>query len=49
MIMHGKHKQEINGYNAMRMIPSLKELMEDKNERFPGLIENLILKTSTSN
>lgn len=30
LVMHGRHKQEVNGYNAIKMLPSLKELIEGK-------------------
>lgn len=26
--MHGKHRQEFNGYNALKVLPFLKELMD---------------------
>jgi predicted GTPase len=49
--MNGRHKQEFNGFNACKVLPFLKELLVDndrKVEKFPGLMENLILKSSTS-
>jgi ribosome biogenesis GTPase A len=50
LIMNGKHKQEFNGLNASKFLPFLKDLIntERKEEKFPGLMENLILKTSIS-
>lgn len=51
MIMHGRRREEFNGFNAIKMLPFLKDLMIDdkrKTERFPGLVENMVLKTSTS-
>lgn len=50
LIMHGRQKQELNGFNAIKMLPFLKQLVdpEKKSERFPGLIENMALKVSTS-
>jgi hypothetical protein len=48
--MHGKQKQEFNGFNATKVVPFLKDLinLEKKEETFPGLLENLTLKASTS-
>ena len=49
--MNGRHKQEFNGFNACKVLPFLKELLVDndrKVEKFPGLMENFILKSSTS-
>jgi hypothetical protein len=50
MIMHGKKREEFNGFNAIKMLPFLKDLVHPvkKEERFPGLLENLVLKSSTS-
>ena len=50
LIMSGRHKQEFNGFNACKVLPFLKDLIDNdrKTERFPGLMENLILKSSTS-
>ena len=50
VIMHGKHRQEFNGFNAIKVLPFLKDLMdhERRSERFPGLLENLTLKSSIS-
>ncbi len=40
IIMHGKCRQEFNGYNALKALPFLKNLMdhERRAERFPGLL-----------
>ncbi len=48
--MHGNSQQELNGYNALQMVPFLKDLFDknEKKEKFPGLLENLFLKSSTS-
>jgi hypothetical protein len=48
--MNGRVKQEYNGFNALKVLPFLKDLidMDTRRERFPGLLENLILKSSTS-
>lgn len=50
MIMHGKRREEFNGYNALKLLPFLKDLVDprSKTERYPGLLENLVLKSSTS-
>ena len=50
VIMHGKSKQEFNGFNAIKVLPFLKDLYshDSRQERFPGLMENLVLKSSSS-
>lgn len=50
MIMHGRKREEFNGFNALNMLPFLKQLInpQTKTERFPGLLENMVLKSSTS-
>lgn len=50
LIMQGNRDTEINGYNAMHSLPFLKELYDEKNrqEKFPGLLENLQLKAVQS-
>ncbi len=51
IVMHGRKREELNGFNAAKTLPFLKDLYLDalnKTERFPGLLENLVLKTSPS-
>ena len=50
IIMQGNQKEELNGFNAVKMLPFLQELVDPvkKTERFPALLENMSLKTSTS-
>lgn len=49
--MQGNTDEEINGNNARQTLPFLKELYdkEKKEEKFPGFLENLFLKSCTSN
>ncbi|CDW79068.1 eh domain-containing protein 3 [Stylonychia lemnae] len=50
LIMQGNSQQEFNGMNAMQMLPFLRDLydVDSKKEKFPGLLENLFLKSSNS-
>lgn len=50
MIMHGASRQELSGYNVSKAVPFMKELYDRKTkvERFPGLLQNLSVKTSSS-
>ena len=50
LIMHGARRSELSGHNCTRHLPFLKELIDRKTkaERFPGLLNNLRIKTSTS-
>ena len=50
LVMHGSKKTELSGYNVMKMLPFMKDLYDKKTkkERFPGLLNNLSVKTSTS-
>ncbi len=48
--MHGNEREDFNGFNAVKMLPFLSELIgsDRKTEKFTGLLDNLSLKTSTS-
>jgi len=50
MVMHGQKQSELSGHNVMSQIPFMKELFDKKTktERFPGLLNNLTVRTSTS-
>ena len=50
LVMHGSKKTELSGYNIMKMLPFMKDLYDKKTkkEKFPGLLSNLSVKTSTS-
>ena len=50
MIMHGNYHTEISGHNIVKYIPFMSELVDNdtKEEKFPGLFNNLSVKTSTS-
>ena len=50
MVMHGAQQQELTGHNVVKMLPFMKELYdkETKKELFPGLLNNLTVKTCTS-
>ena len=50
LVMHGSKKTELSGYNVMKLLPFMKELYDknDKKEKFPGLLANMSVKTSTS-
>ena len=50
LVMHGNKKTELSGYNVMKHLPFMKELYDKqtKKERFPGLLNNLSVKTTTS-
>ena len=50
LVMHGRQNSELNGYNLMKQLPFMRDLYnkEAKQERFPGLLSSLSLKTSTS-
>ena len=50
MVMHGQKHSELSGYNTMRQLPFMKELYDKKTktERYPGLLQNLSVKTSPS-
>ena len=50
IIMHGSKETELAGYNVTKLHPFMKELYDKKTktERFPGLLSNLSVKTSTS-
>jgi hypothetical protein len=50
MVMHGSKHTELSGYNTMRQLPFMKALYDKKlkTERFPGLLQNLSVKTSPS-
>jgi hypothetical protein len=49
--MKGNTNGEFSGFNAMQILPFLKELYDTdkKVERFPGLLENVFLKSCNSN
>ena len=47
--MYGNKHAELRGHNIMHMIPFMKELRnEQKAEKFPGLLNNLSVKTVPS-
>ena len=48
--MQGNQPAEFNSHNAMHMLPFLKDLydQETKLEKFPGLLENLFIKSCVS-
>lgn len=50
MVMHGAFETELSGYNVKKELPFMEELYDKKTktERFPGLLNNLTVKTSTS-
>jgi len=50
LIMQGNEREDFSGHNAIKMLPFLGDLLnrERKTELFPGLLENMTLKTSTS-
>ena len=50
MIMHGSFQTELSGHNVKKELPFMEELYDKKTktERFPGLLNNLSVKTSTS-
>ena len=50
MIMHGNKASELKGYNSMQLLPFMKELKNKitKQETFPGLLNNLSIKTCPS-
>jgi hypothetical protein len=50
MVMHGVKHSELSGHNTMKQLPFMKELFDKKSqsERFPGLLQNLSVKTSPS-
>ena len=50
MIMHGAFKTELSGHNVVKQLPFMEELFDKKtkNERFPGLLNNMTVKTSMS-
>lgn len=49
--MQGYEETEFNGYNALKMLPFLKGLYDGKKrqEKYPGLLENIFLKSVNSN
>lgn len=49
--MQGLSSNEFSGFNSIEMLPFLKDLYdkEKKVEKFPGLLENLFIKSCTSN
>lgn len=50
LIMHGNYQTELSGHNIVKQIPFMSELIDKKTkgEKFPGLMNNLSVKTSTS-
>ena len=50
LIMHGNYQTELSGHNIVKQIPFMSELIDKKTkeEKFPGLLNNLSVKTSTS-
>jgi GTPase Era involved in 16S rRNA processing len=48
--MYGNKPAELKGYNSMQLLPFMKELKNDKTkqEMFPGLLNNLSIKTVPS-
>ena len=50
LVMHGAFQTELSGYNVKNELPFMAELYDKKTkkERFPGLLNNLTIKTSTS-
>jgi hypothetical protein len=48
--MHGNRRAELKGVNLMKQFPFMKDLYDKKTrqERFPGLLSNLSVKTSPS-
>ena len=48
--MHGKAETELSGHNVIKMLPFMSELVDKKTkkERFPGLLDNISVKTCTS-
>ncbi len=48
--MNGKKKEEYTGFNTVKVLPFLKDLIDNqkKTEKFPGLLENMSLKISTN-
>lgn len=49
--MQGAYQSEFSGFNSMEMLPFLKDLYdsESKVEKFPGLLENMFIKSCSSN
>ena len=50
LVMHGAFQTELSGHNVKKELPFMEELYDKKTktERFPGLLNNLTVKTSTS-
>ena len=50
LVMHGQNKTELSGHNVIKMLPFMEELYDrdTKKERFPGLLDSMTVKTSTS-
>ena len=50
LIMNGAFATELSGHNVMKQLPFMEELYDKKTkkERFPGLLNNMTVKTSTS-
>jgi hypothetical protein len=49
--MYGNKPAELKGFNTMQLLPFMKELKNSKTkqELFPGLLNNLTIKTVPSN
>ena len=50
LVMRGAFETELSGHNVMKSLPFMEELYDKgtKKERFPGLLNNMTVKTSTS-
>ena len=50
LIMNGAITTELSGHNVMKQLPFMEELYDKKTkqERFPGLLNNMTVKTSMS-